>query len=361
MFILELQTSFKVVASILNSRPIYARWGNRGEDDPDFLSPLTPNMLLTGRANVEIPVRNYLASDKPLLRLQYVEETVSQWWHQFATQNFSSLVPRQKWYFERRNIACGDVVLVQYEGKYKPATYRLGVVTEVQTDSDGMVRTVWVEYSLLAELPYSVRLAYKGITKKKIKVSVQRLVLILPVEERDTDGGRVEGHAGAALPNEGVLGGQQVGAVGARDPYAVVWNGVEGKHVHQAGDRGEATVASVGCGGVVPAGDLGDVAPASVGHGGVFPAGELGDLTPAGVGHVVADQEEGVGCQSVAVSHGNSLKESRLGFSRKIQSRVMSCKVLQCSSKVHDYEKVVYSALAENFDWKEIDDSLEVL
>ena len=132
MYILELQTSFKVVASILNSRPIYARWGNRGEDDPDYLSPLTPNMMLTGRANVEIPVRNYLASDKPLLRLQYVEETVSQWWHQFASQNFSSLVPRQKWYFERRNMACGDVVLVQYEGKYKPATYRLGGVTEVQ-------------------------------------------------------------------------------------------------------------------------------------------------------------------------------------------------------------------------------------
>jgi hypothetical protein len=86
-------------------------------------------------------------------------------------------------------------------------------------------------------------------------------------------------------------------------------------------------------------------------------------VAPAGVGHVAVDQEEGVGCQSVAVAQGHSVsvKESRLGFSRKIQSRVMSCKVLQCSSKVRDYEKVVYSALAENFDWKEIDDSLEVL
>ena len=32
-------------------------------DDPDFLSPLTPNMLLTGRANAELLGRNY---DKPL-------------------------------------------------------------------------------------------------------------------------------------------------------------------------------------------------------------------------------------------------------------------------------------------------------
>ena len=74
MFMLELQTCFKVVGSILNSRPIYARWGNRGEDDPDYLSPLTPNMLLTGRANTSLPPRNFGFSDKPLIRLRYVEE-----------------------------------------------------------------------------------------------------------------------------------------------------------------------------------------------------------------------------------------------------------------------------------------------
>ena len=79
MFMLELQSCFKVVASILNSRPLYARWGPRGGDDPDYLTSLTPNMLLTGRANVELPVKNYVPSDKPLHRLQYVEESVSQW------------------------------------------------------------------------------------------------------------------------------------------------------------------------------------------------------------------------------------------------------------------------------------------
>ena len=116
MFMLELQSCFKVVASILNSRPLYARWGPRGGDDPDYLTPLTPNMLLTGRANVELPVKNYVASDKPLYRLQYVEECVSQWWQQFMSQNFSSLIPRQKWFSARRNMCVGDVGLIQYEG-----------------------------------------------------------------------------------------------------------------------------------------------------------------------------------------------------------------------------------------------------
>ena len=79
----------------------------------------------------------------------------------------------------------GDVVLIQYEGKCKPATYRLGIFIGVEVDADGLVRTVLVEYSLLSELSESERLSYKGITKKRLRVPVQRLVLILPVEERD--------------------------------------------------------------------------------------------------------------------------------------------------------------------------------
>ena len=96
LFLLELEAGFKIVASILNSRPIFARWGSRGGSDTDYLSALTPNMLLTGRANVELPIGNYDISDKPLHRLQRVDEVVSQWWEQFMSQHFSSLVPRQK-------------------------------------------------------------------------------------------------------------------------------------------------------------------------------------------------------------------------------------------------------------------------
>ena len=183
MFYLELQTSFKIVASVINSRPIYARYGPRGGDDPDYLSPLTPNMLLTGRANSEVPIRDYNLSDKPLVRVQYVEECLYEFWDQFMKQNFSSLVPRQKWHFESRNIQVGDIVLIQYAGKCRPATYRLGRVELADPDKDGLVRTVDVSYSLLHDT--SDRTSYKGITKKMISVPVQRLVLILPIEEQE--------------------------------------------------------------------------------------------------------------------------------------------------------------------------------
>ena len=145
-------------------------------------------MMLTGRANTEIPIRNYDNSSNPLVRMEYVQRVVTEWWEQFKVQNFSSLVPTQKWQLERRNIRVGDIVLVQYTTKSSPGTYRLARVKEVEVDSvDGLVHTCTVVYSLLAELSYADRAKYKGITKKELRVPVQRLVLILPVEDVEGD------------------------------------------------------------------------------------------------------------------------------------------------------------------------------
>ena len=78
----------------------------------------------------------------------------------------------------------GDVVLVQYSSKSRSGEYRLARVIAVETDEDGLVRTCTVKYSLLQHLPAKERLAYKGITNKYLRLAVQRLVLILPVEEQ---------------------------------------------------------------------------------------------------------------------------------------------------------------------------------
>ena len=107
-------------------------------------------------------------------------------------------------------MAVGDVVLLMYEGKSKPGSYRLAVVREVQLSSDGLVRTVVVAYSLVGELPYEERDQYKNITKKKILVPVQRLVMILPIEEQDVFGER----AGEPAPLNEVIGGNGLGVEG---------------------------------------------------------------------------------------------------------------------------------------------------
>ena len=83
-------------------------------------------------------------------------------------------------------MAIGDIVLVHYESKSSPGVYRLARVIKVEVDKmDGLVHTCVVRYSLLAELKPADRTKYKGITRKELRVPVQRLVLILPVEESE--------------------------------------------------------------------------------------------------------------------------------------------------------------------------------
>ena len=68
-----MEAALKIVASVANSRPVSARYGPKGGDDPDYLTPITPNMLLTGRANTEVPIREYDKSSNPLVSLEYVQ------------------------------------------------------------------------------------------------------------------------------------------------------------------------------------------------------------------------------------------------------------------------------------------------
>ena len=340
LFMLELQACFKVVATILNSRPIYARWGSRGGDDPDYLSPLTPNMLLTGRANTEIPVRDYGRSDKPLYRLKYVEECVSQWWAQFMSQNFSSLVPRQKWFFSKRNMQVGDVVLIHYEGKTRPGTYRLGIVKSVVVDPDGLVRTVTVQYSLLSELASKDRLLYKGVKKKLLVVPVQRLVLILPVEERDLDGdikSSPGGQAGTA-PHEEVEGVQgeadhseEVDQPASHDRVTVDRCGAD--HIEQPahGDEQAGQHVDVGAGGV-HCDDRG------------------------GKAEGVRDQSDRRTCEQ----EGDRVKEEREFVTRSFRMRLKYCAVMEKDLNCEDFEGPVYQKLCNSFNWAVVDgDSIE--
>ena len=379
MFLLELETSFKVVSSILNSRPVYARWGPRGGNDPDFLSPLTPNMMLTGRAGTGVPVRDYDLSDKPLHRLQYVEECTAQWWDQYMAQNFSSLVPRQKWFYEQRNMVVGDVVLLQYEGKCRPATYRLAVVVDVEVAGDGLVRTVTVEYSLLAELPPSERHLYKGVTKKRVRVSVQRLVLILPVEEWDQDlqpGGMASGVL--APPNE--VSGHGVEVRHGSGFYDMVWDSerkvyIRGVRVCQAAvpeghHGGQPEVLGVHCVGGKGGGVVGDDDQE---HSSVDDLGDqdlgLFDIVGLGHGQGGEEREQVLGEQAAVPEQCHALGDSGVGSRdvKRVQGEVTeefkkslkSCAVLKSRMKCRDFEKNIDEKKSSAFERREVFQSFD--
>ena len=72
----ELHCAFKRIANILHNRPVPVQQTKPFSEDEDFLSHLTPN--------------------------------------QFKNLYFHSLLPTRKWIEAKRNLAPGDLVLVQY-------------------------------------------------------------------------------------------------------------------------------------------------------------------------------------------------------------------------------------------------------
>jgi len=182
----EMACALKRISNVLNDRPLSVQKSSSEYPDADFLSPITPNMLITGRNGRRAPVdRDVNFDELPEERLSYIEELERAWWYQYKVQYFRSLIPRQKWIASKRNMCIGDIVLIEYKCKSFPGTYRLGRVKEVETDSnDGLVRTCTVIYKLVRGSSKNKRDIFSDITSKEVRLPVQRLVLILPVEEQ---------------------------------------------------------------------------------------------------------------------------------------------------------------------------------
>jgi hypothetical protein len=151
-----------------------------------------------------------------------------------------------------------------------------------------------------------------------LTVAVQRLVLILPVEERDLDsfcGGEADTAACADLGH-----GDDVVTVGH--------DGQTDEVVAVVGHDGQA-----------------DEVVAVVGHDGqadeVLAAGHSDQVFE---GVHAAGEAVGLGDQVAAVG-GNSVKES-----------FRSCQMLRSRCEYEDYEKTIYFNIAKAYDWSEVDD-----
>ena len=76
---------------------------------------------------------------------------------------------------------------IKYVDKSKTGTFKLGRVESIEVDSYGLVRTCLVQYRLVrSDQPIEeLRIYFKGLQFKNIRVPVQRLVIILPIEEQE--------------------------------------------------------------------------------------------------------------------------------------------------------------------------------
>ena len=173
----ELDTLFSSVANIVNNRPIAAK----SITEDDFYA-ITPNDLLLQRGGNRPLEIDYVEEESVTKRQQVMRELEKTWWDQWIVQALPSLIPYKKWRAEKRSLRVGDLVLVLYGKKIGKGDYRLARVTQVHPDEHNVVRTVTVGMrkrdSREAITPYVPK------PLEELRLGVQRLVVISPIEEQ---------------------------------------------------------------------------------------------------------------------------------------------------------------------------------
>ena len=108
--------------------------------DPRDTTPLTPNHLLLLKANDCTPntERNHLRR-----RCQTIHEIANCFYKRFTSEYIPQLQQPVKWTTVKDNLKVNDIVLVADEDSPR-GKWPLGIITDVELSSDGMVRAALV-------------------------------------------------------------------------------------------------------------------------------------------------------------------------------------------------------------------------
>ena len=114
-------------------------------------------------------------------RYYLVQQVTKEFWQRWASEVTPQYVLRQKWHENGRDLKINDVVLIHDASDFK-GKYRLGIVETVNLGRDDRVRSCAVGYTLpRVKDPLG---QYTGGRRILVTRSVQRLSLLLPVEEQ---------------------------------------------------------------------------------------------------------------------------------------------------------------------------------
>jgi hypothetical protein len=168
----SLRTFFYETMAIVNSRPLTVDNIN----DPTSLEPLTPNHLLTMKSTTALPppgkfVNEDMYARKRWRRVQYLTE---QFWNRWRKEYVANIAIRQRWHTPRRNMKCGDTVIVKAEDQPR-SEWQLARIMETTIDDDGLVRKVKIQIGDRKLGKKGQRLVKPSILERP----VQKLVLLL--------------------------------------------------------------------------------------------------------------------------------------------------------------------------------------
>ena len=135
----SLTTFFCEAEAIVNSRPLTVDSIN----DPDSLSPLTPNHLLTMKSKIVLPPPGVFesADHYSIKRWRRVQHLANEFWSRWRKEFLHGLQQRQKWRNQKRNLQVGDIVIVK-DANLPRNCWRLGRISKTFLGEDGYVRTV---------------------------------------------------------------------------------------------------------------------------------------------------------------------------------------------------------------------------
>lgn len=179
----SLSTFMCEAEAIVNSRPLTVD----GLGDPDSLSPLMPNHLLTMKSKVVLPPPgNFQDADKySRRRWQRVQHLTNEFWCRWRKEFLHSLQLRQKWLKPQRDLSIDDIVLIKIDCLARNQ-WNLARVTRTHQDEDGHVRKVQL---VLADPLINA----KGVRTKPVRLlerPIHKLVFLMTCSEaRDQEPG----------------------------------------------------------------------------------------------------------------------------------------------------------------------------
>ena len=147
---------------------------------------MSPNSLLLGKNADRIcsgPFRpqhiDWGTPESQKNRFFLVQTITEQFWRNWTKLFFPSLVIRQKWHVEKRNLQIGDVCVMRDSNAIR-GEWRLAKVVTCYPDTHGRVRNV----ELLVKPRQGAAGDYVASAPIYVKRHVNNLVLLVPYEEQ---------------------------------------------------------------------------------------------------------------------------------------------------------------------------------
>ena len=180
----ELNTLLAECSNLVNERPIGVK--PNADTDPEYLSP---NSMLLGRCSERISSGPFQSKDlfdeRPkamTTRFLLVQRIVDQFWKNWTNLYFPTLLFQNKWHHQKRNLAVGDICMLQDSNLFR-GEWRICTVTEVYPDTAGVVRNVKVRVAPR----HDGKKSYKFKQAWELKRHVGKLIVIVPMENSELE------------------------------------------------------------------------------------------------------------------------------------------------------------------------------